>query len=69
MWVKFNEQTPEEHGYYYIHYLHKDGKEYAKAIWWDGTEFKYNDYVKEVIEYIPECFEYYVPCMLNAGKT
>lgn len=62
-WIDFKKQQPNEHGYYYIKYRHKDGDVYAKGIWWNGKEFKYKDYVTETIEYLPQHFEYYCPCM------
>lgn len=70
-WVEFKTQQPVDHGYYYIHYKHKDGFEYFKAIWWNGIEFKYKDYVIETIAYLPKCFKYYCPAMLWAelGET
>lgn len=72
-WVNFNTQKPVEHGYYYIHYVHKDGIERLKAIWWNGQIFAYKDYVVDVIEYLPKPFKYYCPAMIwgeqiNAGK-
>jgi hypothetical protein len=67
-WIDFKKEPPVDHGYYYIKYRHKDGGMYSKAIWWNGKEFKYKDYVTEVFEYLPERFDYYVPCMTYAAE-
>ena len=64
-WIKFSDTKPEANGYYLIQYLHKDGNKYCKGIWWNGKEFRYKDYVKEVYEYTPKRYDYYVPCMLQ----
>lgn len=65
--VSFKEQQPTKDGYYLILYLHKDGKRYHKAIWWNDMYkvFQYKDYVREVHEYIPRRYDYYVPCSLQ----
>lgn len=64
-WKAFIE-PPTENGYYLTRYLNEDGKTYHKALWWNGKKFiAPRDYIKEVYEYIPDRYSYYVPCMLQ----
>lgn len=68
-WVNFSEVKPQREGYYYIRYLHKDGRDgqaLYKAVWWNGEIFQYKDYVTEVYQYLPRAFPYYMPCQLWA---
>lgn len=65
-WVAFEHEKPSKHGYYYVRYLHKSGQIFYKAIWWDGKEFRYKDYVIKVYSYLSKQFDYYCPCLMWA---
>jgi FMN phosphatase YigB (HAD superfamily) len=64
IWEDFNQVKPEREGYYMIRYRHKDDNVYYKAVWWNEMtkEFKYKDYIKEVLEFINDRYDYYIPC-------
>ena len=66
--LSYPEHTPTAAGYYGVLYNNpeENGAEYAKSLWWDGTEFKWRilNIGNYITKFYPETHHlYYCPSM------